>query len=586
MKKTGIETIDERIDRSMDKLKKMRDERVSAIEQFVGQHYGDGGADKAVPANLLELATTIYLRLLAARQPKCIVTTEDPTLKPFAADMEIVLNQIPSEIKLGDTIRRAVMEAMFAMGVVKVGIAGIDDRPNFGDEPFVSLVQMDDYFVDMSARSWDEIQYEGNEYWMDVIAIKEAYGVELPEDTYQGYSLTDGSKQARAVSNDEPDAELYPRVLLRDVYLQKENRMITYAVETRQVLRDIEWDGPEGTPYIKLWFSDVPGNLLPLPPMAVWRDLHDFSNVLYRKIANQAVSRKTVAVFQGGSDEEVARFRNAADGDAIRYSGMKPEEITVGGLDQSALALFLQNNDLMSRFAGNLDTLGGLSPQSGTAAQDKLINESASARVAAMGDAVTEFAKKIFKRLMWYAWTDPVRVRKYRKVYSKEFNIGEMKIWSPETRDGDFLDYNFDVAPFSMQDDSPTTRIQKLSEIMNTFIFPMMEMMMQQGLYVDAKSLIDYIAKNTNMPALADIVKSMDPNVMAQQMQPRQAAGLPQPSYVSTKSPVTRREYIRINRPGKMTEQGKNAVLAQALLGKMSQSAEMAGATGMNTRTL
>ena len=121
--------------------------------------------------------------------------------------MEIVLNQIPDEIKLSDTLRRAVLEAIFGMGIVKVGIAGIDPRPNFGDEPFVSLVTLDDYFVDMSARSWDEIQYEGNEYWMTVREVKDAYGIDVAPDEYTGTSKQ-GEKQGRVQTNDDANAQL------------------------------------------------------------------------------------------------------------------------------------------------------------------------------------------------------------------------------------------------------------------------------------------------------------------------------------------------------------------------------------------
>jgi hypothetical protein len=87
------------------------------------------------------MAVSIYLRLLAARAPKCIVGTDNSALRPFAADMEIVLNQLPKEIDLRSTLRRAVVEAMFSMGVVKVGIGGTNDNRNIGDEPFVSVVQ-------------------------------------------------------------------------------------------------------------------------------------------------------------------------------------------------------------------------------------------------------------------------------------------------------------------------------------------------------------------------------------------------------------------------------------------------------------
>lgn len=572
-----ITKIDECIEYSKRQLERACKERVDAVAQFVGTHYSDEGAKKSVPTNLLELAVTIYLRLLAARTPHCSVTTDEPSLKPFAANFEVVLNQIPDEIGLRSTIRRAVMEAMFSIGVVKVGIAGTDPRPNFGDEPFVSLVQLDDYFVDMSAKSWDEIQYEGNEYWMEADAVKELYGEDIAADSYAGDSAT-GVEQANSISSREARQELHGRVLLRDVYLVRENLMVTYAVESKKELRRVPWDGPEGSPYIKLWFSDVPGNLMPLAPIAVWRDLHEFANQIFRKIAKQAVSKKTLAGVVGGDDEEVSRIKNAPDGGAIRVNGARIEKIDIGGVDNGNLAVYLNAWNRFSLLAGNLDSLGGLGPQSSTASQDKLINESASARIASMSERTVEFVKEIFERLAWYVWTDPVRERKYRRVYSREFNLGVSKQWTPETRDGDFLDYNFDVSVFSMQDDSPATRVQKLTEIMNSFVFPQLQMMMQQGLYVDQIFLMDYISKNTNMPELKDIVKEAQP----QPGPMKESAALPQPSYVSTKPPVTKRVYERVNRPGKMTNSGADAVMANVLMGGNAQPDDLAGMTGEN----
>lgn len=567
-----IAEIDSCIEDAKRKLEFTRKENVDSIEQFCGSHYKENGTRKPLPTNLIELAVTIYERLLAARAPRCIVSTEVPELKPFAADFQIVLNQLPNEIRLGDTIRKAVKSAMFTMGVVKIGIAGSDPRPNFGDEPFVSLVNIDDYFVDMSARTWDEIQFEGNEYWMDVDAIQKLYGAALTADDYSGDS-TDGVKQANGITSGEARQPLHERVLLRDVYLVRENEMVTYAVQSKKEIRRVSWDGPEGTPYVKLWFSDVPGNLLPLPPVSVWKDMHVLANQIYRKLSKQAVSKKNIAGILGGNDEEINRIKYAKDGEAVRIAGAKIEKLDIGGIDNGNLAFFMQNRDLFSLLAGNLDSLGGLSPQSDTATQDKLINEAANARIQAMSDRTVDFCREIFKRLAWYTWTDPVRVRKFRKYASREFNLGVNIEWTPDTRDGDFLDYNFDIAVFSMQDDSPATRMQKLTNVFNTFILPALDIFREQGAYINMKALTDYIAKNANLPILGDIVKFMEPQ--AQQQTP--SAALPQPEYVSRKSPVTKRTYERINRPGSMSERGKTAVLSQLLLGGRMQQADIAG---------
>ena len=301
--------------------------------------------------------------------------------------------------------------------------------------------------------------------------------------------------------------------------------------------------------------------------------MHVLANQIYRKLSKQAVSKKSVAGVLGGTDEEINRIKMANDGEAVRVAGAKIEKLDIGGVDSGNLAFFLQNRDLFSLLAGNLDSLGGLSPQSETATQDKLINEAANARIAAMADRTVEFCKAIFSRLAWYAWTDPIRVRKFRKYASRELNLGVDVQWTPETRDGDFLDYNFDIAVFSMQEDSPAVRLQKLTNVFNTFVLPAFDIFREQGASIDAKQLMDFIAKNANLPILTDIVKFMEapPNA------PLSSEGLPQPQYVSRVPPVTKRTYERINRPGSMTERGKNAVLSQILLGGRPQQADIAG---------
>ena len=562
--------LDESIKWSSQEMEAARKERLESVRQFVGAHYARNGAKKKVPVNMLAMAINIYLRLLAARAPKCIVSTESRQLKPFAADMEIVLNQLPKEIGLRDTIRRAVVEAMFSIGIVKVGIGGTNDNRNIGDEPFVSVVQLDDYFCDMTARSWSEVQYEGNDYWMSVDEVKALYGKELQPEDYNGTNA-EGQEQAASISQSGVGAVFSPRVRLRDVYVYGQNRLVTYVPSTMETLRDIAWDGPEGSPYIKLRFTDVPGNLLPLPPVAEWQDLHNLANALFRKLSGQAMAHKRVAAFQGGSEDDILRLKRAGDGEGIRYTGGKPEEIELGGVNQPTLAFFLSAWDRYNMICGNLDSLGGLSPQSDTATQEKLVNEAASARLKDMGDSVVDFAKDIFRRLAWYVWTDPVRERKYVKVFDQKHGISLDKRWTPETRDGDFLDYNFDIDVFSMQDDGPATRIQKLMTFFERLVLPMGQMMAEQGATIDMKAVVDYVARNSNLPEMAEMIVFQD----RPPAERAPAGGSPRPEYISTKSPVTHHTYERVNRPG-ATRHGRDMVLATLAMGGKAQPADTA----------
>ena len=558
------------IDWSVGQLEKPRNKRVEAVKQYVGKHYAKGGAEHRVPVNLLELATTIYVRALAARAPRVMVTTSSDELRPFAANMQLALNQVPKEIDLAKTLQRVVLEALVGVGVVKVGLnsGGATLQGHDAGAAFVDVVSLDDYFVDMSAKSRDGVQFEGNDYWLDLDAAQamydgEATDLEADEHTVNGDR---GENRAESVSTDE-GAEVYrDKIYLRDVWLPAERVLLTYTVKTGKLVRVLPWDGPEHGPYYTLAYTDVPGNILPLPPALQLLDLHELANHLFRKLSKQAMGKKNVVAFAGGNDEDAERLKTAADGEGITYSGQKPENIVVGGIDQPTLALFLQARDLFSYVGGNLDSLGGLSPATDTGVQDKLLAEAASARTEAMKASTIAFVRKIFKALAWYEWTDPIRKRTIRKPFPGTDMVFTRE-WSEETREGDFLDYNLDIDPYSMQDDNPSIRLQKIMQIMERFIIPLMPMLEAQGLQIDVKRLIEIVSDLSNVSEAKDLIVFAQP-IAGTPVQ----GGSPNPSM---KPAHTTRTYERVNRPG-ATRAGKDDVLTRMLMGGGVQQSEAA----------
>jgi len=558
----------ESVDWSITQLATPRQKRVEAVKQYVGAHYSDDGSEHVVPTNFLEMAVTIYTRLLAARSPSVLVSTGVPSLRPFARDMEIALNLIPAEIGLGDTLNRAVVEALFSFAVVKVGLSKTD-RTELGQEygePFVDLVSIDDYFIDMSAKNRGGVQFEGNDYWLPLDEAQAMYDGKPSEIIPDDHTVAgaQGEKRAEEVTTSEGANIFEDRVWLRDVYVPKAGKVLTYGVKSLKKFREIDFDGPDHGPYHTLGFSPVPGNILPLPPVALWRDLHELGNNLFRRLGRQAENKKSVAAFQGGNDNDVNALKQANDGDGIRYSGQKPEQITVGGIDAPTLAFYLQVKDLFSYLGGNLDSLGGLAPQADTLGQDKMLTEAASARVNQMGEKTFEFVGDIFKSLAWYDWTDPIRQRKIRKPI-KGTNISVASIWSAETRDGDFLDYNIDIDVYSMQDDTPSSKLQKLGMALERFVFPVLPQVEAQGGEIDFKVLFGLVSKFGNVPELDEVVRFSEPSDNAKLPQ-----GNPQPAM---KPANTTRTYERVNRPG-ATRSGKDAVLSQLLMGGKVQPAE------------
>jgi hypothetical protein len=192
-----------------------------------------------------------------------------------------------------------------------------------------------------------------------------------------------------------------------------------------------------------------------------------------------------------------------------------------------------------------------------TVGQDKLLSEAASSRLKNMGERTVDFTKGIFKSIAWYEWTDPIRRRTIEKPV-KGTDVTVRGVWSKETRQGDFLDYNFDIDVFSMQDDSPSTKLQKIGTALERFVFPIMPMLEAQGGRIDLQELVDLIGRLGNVPELSDIVTFQSPEVSGQQPQ-----GDPRPAAMPAN---TTRTYERVNRPGG-SRSGKDTAMMQLLMG-------------------
>jgi len=567
---------------SRKKLKPFRDHRYTAVREYVGMHYSDSGTDEKIPINLLELAINIYSRQLAARAPKVLVTMQHRELKPQAAKFGLGLNHLIEEIRLAQTIRTAVVDALFSVGIIKVGLsryatAEIDGFTHDVGQPFADTIYLDDWVHDTTARRYEQVGFAGHMYeapydyvmesdWFD---RKAKEGLK-PYDPGQGDNDEESNAdRTERLSTGDPTSEdeNYRKILrLWDIWLPFENRMVTLLVdkEDTRPLAEHDWDGLEGGPFHILGFSEVPGNIMPLAPVALWMDIHTLANAVYRKLGRQAERQKTVHVVGGASSRTGKDLRDASDGDIINGQANAMSDVKTGGVDPTSFAFVIQANDLFSRLAGNLDSLGGLSPQADTATQDTMLLESASKRMADYQDRTVDFAKGVGHDLGFYLFYDPFI--DYPLVQRPQgVNIEIPVTFSPEDRDGDYLDYNFEIEPYSMQHYTPGMKLNTIRQVWQQDIMPMAELGAQQGVMANLEGYLRLVAQYANLSELGDLVTFVEP--MEQDgdgpigQQPRKAS-------------VTTRNYNRTNRPGASTG-GKNAAMTQALMGAGVQPAEM-----------
>ena len=476
---------------------------------------------------------------------------------------------------------------MFGMGIVKVGLtatgrdmSGFEHDPG---QPFVDNVDFDDFVFDMTAKRWDQIQFSGNRYCCPYEAIVQSkmFGKKTKDVQPSIYQKTNefGEERIQQIGSGEGyfgDEYYSPIVELWDIWLPIENVVVTVQADDRggisqsEPLRVVEWEGPEEGPFYTLGFGDVPGNLMPLAPVSLLMDLHEMANKVFRKVSRQADRQKTITVVQSGHESDGERIVETNDGDTIRSD--RPEatrEVRYGGVDQPTLAYLIQLKDMFVYMGGNLDALGGLGKMSDPAQQDQLISKSASDRIADMQETATKGVKNVVTALAKYLWYDPVATPTVLvKIPDTDYEVSAE--FSPEIREGEIVEYELDIAPYSMVDRSPSEKAKTLGELMQGFVIPMAPILQQQGYKPDMGKFLELMAKYSTTEELTD----MD---TIQKMQEASGGGQERP----TQSPVTTRTNIRQNIPGS-TRGGRDEAMMQLLAGggQPAQAGQMAETTG------
>lgn len=577
--KNDIAQLSKAVGYSREKLKVFRQNRLKVMRDTVGRNYSNDGSPKKVPIPLIELAMNIYLQRLVAKAPRASITTEARKLKDICSRFEIAGNRLIDEIDLGQTLELGTSGAMTCKGIVKVGLnrtkIEVGGILHDAGQPFADFVGLDDWVEDMTAKRAENQQYKGN-YW----SCTEDEAVQLfPK---KADKLIPQSEQVPEEENDHSVSEglgtqreeFRQTIRCLDLWLPKQNLILQHQATNDEtdplgeLLNVVEWDGPERGPYHELGFSVVENNTMPLAPAMLWRDLHGLANTLFRKLGRQAERQKTILGVQAGSQSDGTRVIETNDGEATRMDNPNSaKEYNFGGIKPETLAFLLAVKDLFGYFAGNLDMLGGLGPQSETLGQDQLLSASASMRMQKMQKSVLNWTHGIIKDLFSYLWYDPYDDNPVTKRV-KGFEYVTVTVpFGPEQRESDFLEYNIKIEPYSMQYMTPEAKMQGLRTIFAEFVSPLIPMMVAQGAMLDIEALFRKIAKLSNIEDLNDIIVYASPNHEPQMV-----------GEMTAKAPVTTRNYTRRSIPG-ATNQGKTQIMMQALLGGKPQNSEMASLT-------
>ncbi|MCJ7497034.1 MAG: hypothetical protein MUO78_02715, partial [candidate division Zixibacteria bacterium] len=431
---------------------------------------------------------------------------------------------------------------------------------------------------DMTATRKDKVQFEGDKYTIELEDAKERFDHGdklLPVSDTEGHG-EGGDNLKELTQGNAFNREYYRDVgAVWDIWDPRKNIIITLAAGenepcdvTGEPLHVIDWNGPERGPYHKLRYNPIRDNIMPLPPVALWMDMHELANNVMRKLGRQASRQKTVYGVRPGGEQDGTTTMDAGDGEMVKLLDPKNiANLSFPGVDPQQLAFLIQLKNMASWLWGNLDALGGLSPQADTLGQDRLLTASASQRLVKMQNTTLDFATETISALAELLYGEPLITLPQTKSYG---NVSIPTYWTAEDREADFFEYNMTLEPYSLQYRSPSERLEIIRQSMMQMVMPFAQQMQAQGIFVDFEALFKIIGDYAGLDEFKQIL------IYTNQRQTEEGP------VRALQSPVTSRTNTRINRPG-ATSQGKDEAMMTALLGggqQNSQFSQVARPTG------
>jgi len=214
--------------------------------------------------------------------------------------------------------------------------------------------------------------------------------------------------------------------------------------------------------------------------------------------------------------------------------------------------------------------MGGLAPQSKTLGQDKMLNQNASGGVSDMQDTTIEFTADILKSLCWYWWHDPFKVMKTKAQLPGLPDMGIQRQVTPQQRmRGRFEDLEIEVDPYSMQHSTPQARAADLDQLVQ-LITPMMPVLQQQGINLDANAWLQKRGAYKDMPDLSELLTISEPP----QADPGAAGAQPQ----TGKPGETTRNYTRHSAGSDTPDNRNNDFMNQLASAQKQQNGQAQGA--------
>jgi hypothetical protein len=475
------------------RMKRFQRARAMFLKQYVGHYYREQfGMEGDEPINMIFHVIRSLVPNLVMRSPVNLVTTEIAEYKTYAWMLGLALDNLGKQLRLKDTVRRAIVDSFFAMGIVKTGLSATDQLIDFGDirvdpgQVYADTVDFDDFVFDPSCRMLEEAAFTGHreriprQLLLDDDQCDHDLVMRLPRSGHP-----DAKKRASALSqggmSDQEMIELQDFVDIVSLYVPGANSSILVP-DPDQLISDgyiklQDFYGPKTGPYHFLSLTQpVPGNPFPIAPVGIWYDLHIMCNKLMRKQMIRAENQKTVYVVDPSSVDQAEDMREAEDSEVILGHPDTVGVFSSNGAEKGTEATLSNLQVWFNYMSGNPDQMAGLASNADTATQATILEGNANVTVEDSRGIIYDFVAGIGADLAWYLHYDPlidvpmtVRKKEVAEVTGawvspEEYQFPVQIRLTPEQRRGEHFQFTFKIKSRSMSALDPVVTSKRLVE--------------------------------------------------------------------------------------------------------------------------
>jgi len=552
------------VEHSREKLEHIREARRRLIKRAAGSEWYPHGANERTPINQIAQAEGALVQHLIGGEPKAMVIAGDSRLVAPAYEQTLALNAESQRVGLRTKLRRLVRDAIYGMGICRVGMSrsrtvpvreiapDLDEEGDVGvGRILLEVVSFESWVHDCQADTLESKSFCGHAYWVDEDEIDHylpGAGKKDLADEEKRWIDERGSEMAGAISrgtDGEGRSGYAKKYWLWDLWLPRERAIVTMPVNgTGDIANVTPWNSRPGGPYLFLQYQEIPDQAMPKSVLADLALVHDSLNSTFRKLIDQTCDQKTILGFKPGHEDDAQRILDSGSRACVQMRDPSAvQEFSFNGPDQSLLGMLLQTRELANIIGGNTDTLAGLGAQTPTASQEELVAANANGRIQAMEMETSSFVVELFEAMRWYLYNEQVEpVPIVKEVKGTDLRLrDEWSATKAASTPGRFDSFAMQIEPYSLAYRSPEQRLQTILQLWQNVIMPAL----QSGMLTqvpDMDRLIDIISQYSNLPELKMILRAPTEDEMAGMSSAGESRG--------RQSPNTTRTYVRRGSPG------------------------------------